>query len=57
MAVIDILIQPSGRTRVLFDCRDAKPRPDDESNIERAIAHSLATASIEERRQTASAPA
>jgi hypothetical protein len=47
MAVIDILIQPRGGTRILFDCR-AKPQPDDEETIERAIARSLATASGEQ---------
>jgi hypothetical protein len=44
MAVIDIQIQPSGSTRIMFDCRKAKPAPDDERRIEQAIAHSLAEA-------------
>jgi hypothetical protein len=46
MALIDILIQPRGRTRILFDCRDIKPRPEDESRIEQAIAASQAAASM-----------
>jgi hypothetical protein len=51
MAVIDILIQPNGSTRVMFDCRAAKPRRDDQQSIERAIAHALATADTEQQRQ------
>ncbi len=42
MAVIDVAIQPDGRTRVWFDCRDAKPRPEDEQRIEQAFVHALA---------------
>ena len=53
MAVIAILIQPNGRTRVLFDCRNAEPRRDDEQDIERAIARSLAAADTEEPRLAA----
>jgi hypothetical protein len=44
MAVIDVVIQPDGRTRVWFDCRSAKPRPEDEQRIEQALAHALADA-------------
>ena len=51
MAVIDIVIEPDGRTRVWFDCRDAKPRPDDEQRIQRAIAHALADVGAEDRAQ------
>jgi hypothetical protein len=40
MAVIDIAIQPEGRTRVWFDCRDTKPRPGDEERIQRAVTRS-----------------
>jgi hypothetical protein len=53
MAVIDILIQPHGGTRVLFDCRKTKPRPDDERTIERAIERSYAAAETDEERQAA----
>jgi hypothetical protein len=42
MAVIDVVIQPDGRTRVWFDCRDTKPRPEDEQRIEQALVHALA---------------
>ena len=52
MAVIDIQIQQSGSTRVMFDCRNTKPRPDDELRIEQAIAHALATAA-DQRAETA----
>jgi hypothetical protein len=41
MAVIDVAIQPDGRTRVWFDCR-AKPRPDDEKRIARMLADAMA---------------
>jgi hypothetical protein len=51
MAVIDIVIQSEGRTRVWFDCRDAKPLPDDERRIQRAIAHALADVPVEDRAQ------
>jgi hypothetical protein len=46
MAVIDIMIQPDGRTRVWFDCRAAKPRPEDQQRIEQALAHALADARV-----------
>jgi hypothetical protein len=42
MAVIDVVIQPDGRTRVWFDCRDTKPRPEDEQRIKQALVHALA---------------
>ena len=51
MAVIDIAIQPEGRTRVWFDCRDAKPRPSDEERIQRAVRAALANLSLEDRSQ------
>lgn len=51
MAVIDIAIQPEGRTRVWFDCRDTKPRPGDEERIQRAVSHALASLSLEDRPQ------
>jgi hypothetical protein len=51
MAVIDIAIQPEGRTRVWFDCRDTKPRPSDEERIQRAVSHALANLNVEERSQ------
>jgi len=41
MAVIDVAIQPDGRTRVWFDCR-AKPRPDDEERIAQVLANAMA---------------
>jgi hypothetical protein len=44
MAVIDVMIQPDGRTRVWFDCRDARPRPEDEQRIEQALVHALTNA-------------
>ncbi|HEY1932207.1 MAG TPA: hypothetical protein VGG99_09370 [Acetobacteraceae bacterium] len=47
MAVIDIQIQPSGSTRIMFDCRKAKPAHDDERRIEQAIARSLTAATTE----------
>ena len=46
MAVIDIAIQPEGRTRVWFDCRNAKPRPGDEKRIQRAVSHALANLNL-----------
>lgn len=42
--VIDIQIQPEGGTRIMFDCRKAKPSPEEERRIEQAIARSLAAA-------------
>ena len=51
MAVIDVAIQPDGRTRVWFDCRDAKPRPEDEQRIEQALAHALAGTDATNRAQ------
>jgi hypothetical protein len=51
MAVIDIAIQPDGRTRVWFDCRVAKPRAADEERIQRAVSHALANLSLEDRSQ------
>jgi len=51
MAVIDIAIQPEGRTRVWFDCRDTKPRPGDEERIQCAVSHALANLSAEDRSQ------
>ncbi len=51
MAVIDIAIQPEGRTRIWFDCRDTKPRPGDEERIQRAVSHSLANLPVEDRPQ------
>ena len=47
MAVIDVSIEPNGRTRVLFDCRKPKPKTDDEVLIAHAIARSLAAAGAE----------
>jgi hypothetical protein len=41
MAVIDVAIQPDGRTRVWFDCR-AKPRPEDEKRIAQVVADAMA---------------
>lgn len=49
--VIDIQIQPEGGTRVMFDCRKAKPSPEEERQIEHAIARSLAAASREAPQQ------
>jgi hypothetical protein len=43
MAVNDVVIQPDGRTRVWFDCRAARPRPEDEQRIEQALANALAS--------------
>ena len=51
MAVIDIVIEPEGRTRVWFDCRDERPRPDDEQRIQRAIAHAQVDVSTEDPAQ------
>jgi hypothetical protein len=51
MAVIDILIQPHGCTRVLFDCRKTKARLDDERSIERAIERSFAAAGTDDKLQ------
>jgi hypothetical protein len=51
MAVIDIAIQPEGRTRVWFDCRDTKPRPGDEERIQRAVSHALDNLPVEDRSQ------
>jgi hypothetical protein len=51
MAVIDVVIQPDGRTRVWFDCRIAKPRPEDERRIEQALANAMADDSAAEREQ------
>jgi len=51
MAVIDIAIQPVGRTRVWFDCRDAKPRPSDEERIQLAVSRALANLNLEDRSQ------
>jgi hypothetical protein len=51
MAVIDIAIEPEGRTRVWFDCRDAKPRPSDEERIELAVSRALANLNLEEQSQ------
>ena len=48
MAIIDIAIEPEGRTRVWFDCRDAKPRPGDEERIELAVSRALANLNLEE---------
>jgi len=53
MAVIDVAIQPDGRTRVWFDCRDARPRPADEQRIEQAVTHALADAIGKDQAQTA----
>jgi hypothetical protein len=51
MAVIDIAIQPEGRTRVWFDCRDTKPRLGDEERIQRAVSRALANLRPEDRSQ------
>ena len=51
MAVIDVMIQPDGRTRVWFDCRDVRPRPTDEQRIEQAFANALASAGTTDRVQ------
>ena len=45
MAVIDVVIQPDGCTRVWFDCRDARPRPEPTSGASsRRLRHALADA-------------
>lgn len=51
MAVIDVVIQPDGRTRVWFDCRTAKPRPEDEQRIKEALSDALAEAGTGDRVQ------
>lgn len=51
MAVIDVVIQPNGRTRVWFDCRDTRLRPEDEQRIEQALASALAGADTTDRAQ------
>lgn len=53
MAVIDIQIQPSGSTRIMFDCRRTKPNAEDERRIEQAIQHALAAAMTEQRTEPA----
>jgi len=50
MAVIDVVIQPDGRTRVWFDCR-AKPRPEDEQRIAQVLADAMADDSATDRKQ------
>ncbi len=52
MAVIDVVIQPDGCTRVWFDCRNARPRPADERRIEQALTHALADAIGKDQPQT-----
>jgi hypothetical protein len=50
MAVIDVAIQPDGRTRVWFDCR-AKPRPEDEKRIAQVLADAMADDNVVDRKQ------
>jgi hypothetical protein len=50
MAVIDVAIQPDGRTRVWFDCR-AKPRPEDEKRIAQVLADAMADDEAADRKQ------
>jgi hypothetical protein len=50
MAVIDVAIQPDGRTRVWFDCR-AKPHPEDEKRIAQMLASAMADGSAAELKQ------
>jgi hypothetical protein len=50
MAVIDVAIQPDGRTRVWFDCR-AKPSPEDEKWIAQVLADAVADDSPADREQ------
>ena len=50
MAVIDVAIQPDGRTRVWFDCR-ARPRPEDERRIAQVVADAMADDSAADRKQ------
>ncbi len=49
MAVIDVAIQPDGRTRVWFDCR-AKPRPEDEKRIAQMLADAMADVNVVDRK-------
>jgi hypothetical protein len=50
MAVIDVEVQPDGRTRVWFDCR-AKPRPEDEKRIAQVVADAMADDGAADRKQ------
>ncbi len=50
MAVIDVAIQPDGRTRVWFDCR-AKPRPEDEKRIAQVLADAMADDAATDHKQ------
>ena len=45
--VIGIQVQPDGGTRIMSDCRKAKPLPQEEQRIEQAIARPLAVAGWE----------
>jgi hypothetical protein len=51
MPVIATLIEPHGVTRVFFDCRNAKPDPDDQRRVEEAIESSIVLAQAEESTQ------
>lgn len=53
MAVINIEIQASGATCIMFDCRRTSSARDDEARIERAIALSLEAARFDEASQGA----
>jgi hypothetical protein len=48
MAVIDVAIQPDGRTRVWFDCR-VKPCPDDEKRIAQVLANAMADIAVDRK--------